>query len=363
MSNRVGTSVLRHLAWAVVLSGFLLATMSVSSAPAPPTELVVYTGIGFGEILDRTVNRVMLERYNTKVVWEELLIQQAYTKILAQGRNPEVSVSIVNPEIYRLGQQAGVWANIDPRIVTNLAQVFPAATKAYPGQLAVPLQANTVGVAYRTDIFLQRGFPTPTGYEDLWRPEYRGRVGLTSSTAGTGLRALLVWARTRGGNETNPEPGFQMARDLVQRQQVTFFATSSAHFNSAMQPGEIWIGVQFSEGALQFRARGGPVGYVYPKEGVSLSVAGVVAVKGGPHPELAQRYINLMIDREFQTEMASIRRAVPIRPGITLPPEYTRVLPLSPDQWTTMVVHDWDIYGAKFNEWNQRWLREIERKQ
>jgi putative spermidine/putrescine transport system substrate-binding protein len=353
--------VLRHLLW-VALVCLLVFNAPARGAPSP-TELVVYTGVGFGELLERTVSKTMLERHNTKVVWEEQLIQQAYTKIVAQGRNPEVSVSIVNPEIYRLGQKAGVWADIDPRLVPNLAQVFPAAMKAYPGQQAVALQANTVGVAYRTDIFMQRGLAPPTGYTDLWRPEFKGRVGLTSSTAGTGLRALLVWARMNRGDETNPDPGFQMAKDLVQKQQVAFFATSSAHFNSAMQQGEIWIGVQFSEGALQFRARGGPVGYVYPKEGVSLSVAGVTVVKGAPHQELAQRFVNLLIDREFQTEMARIRWAVPIRPGISLPPEYTRVLPLSPDQWTTMVVHDWDLYGAKFNEWNQRWLREIERKQ
>lgn len=344
-----------------VIVPFVVAS-AASSAP-PPTTLVVFTGIAFGELIERAVAKTMLERYNTKIVWEEALIQQAYAKVLAQRSNPEVSVSIVNPEIWRLGERAGVWAEIDPKIVTNLPTVFPAARKPYPGNTAVPLQANTVGVAYRTDIFLQRKFDPPTGYADLWRPEFKGRVGLTSSTAGTGLRALLVWARTRGGDETNPDPGFAMAKDLVQKQQVTFFATSSSHFNSAMQLGEVWIGVQFSEGAHQFAARGAPVGYVYPKEGVSLSVAGVTVVKGAPHQELAWQYVNLLIGQEFQTEMARVRWAVPVRPGISLPPAYARSLPLSPDQWGTMVTHNWEIYSAKFAEWNARWLREVERKQ
>src|SRR5690348_14055788 len=140
-----------HARAARVLTAFAvgLVLWFAAAGPAPsapmPTELVVYTGIGFGEILDRTINKTMLEKYNTKVVWQEVLIQEAYAKLLAARNAPPVSVSIVNPEIYRLRVKAGLWSDIDPKIVTNLSQVFPPALKTYPGQQGVPWQANTVG--------------------------------------------------------------------------------------------------------------------------------------------------------------------------------------------------------------------------
>jgi putative spermidine/putrescine transport system substrate-binding protein len=339
----------------------------ISPAPSapPPTELVVYTGIAFGPLLDKSIGKIMLEKFNTKVVWQELLIQQAFTKVLAQKAHPEVSVSVADGVNYQNGEKVGLWADLDPKIVTNLQYVYPAAMVPFPGRHGVPFEANTVGIQYRTDVFLKNGFAPPTGYADLWRPEFKGRVAFTSAASGTGMRAMLILARTKGGGENNIEPGFQLVKDLVKKQQVTIFPTSSSEFNNFMQRGEIWIGVQFSEGGHQFAARGAPVAYIYPKEGSSLGVSAAMIVKGAPHQELAQQFVNLLISPEFQTEMALDRWGIPTRTGITLPPQYVRQLPLSPTEWSksNMVNHDWPVLASHFNEWSQRWLREVEGKQ
>ncbi|OFV83018.1 MAG: hypothetical protein A2W26_11360 [Acidobacteria bacterium RBG_16_64_8] len=351
----------RFISSVLLLFGVLVFGNPANSAP-PPRELVVHTFVDYGPLIERTVSKRMMERFNTKVIWQEELIQNAYAKVLTQQRNPEVSVTIVDPVHYLRGVSAGVWEKIDPKIVTNYATLYPAARQTYPQMLGVPLQANTVGIQYRTDVFLQRGFDPPTGYADLWRPEFKGRVGLTSGASGTGIRMLLIFAKMRGGDENKMEPGFDLVKDLVQKQDVRFFATSSGNFNSVMQRGEIWIGVQFSQGAFRFKSEGAPVNHVYPKEGVSLNVNGVAIVKGAPQPELAQQFVNLLIDPEFQTEMARELWSVPVRPGITLPSLYARTLPLLPDQWKAMVIPNWGLYSQKFSEWSERWLREVERR-
>lgn len=362
MFGRSSIAVRWLLAAALSVGVFLSIVRPAPSAPEP-TQLVVYTGIAFGPLLEKTVSKTMLEKFNTKVVWQELLIQQAFTKVLAQRAHPEVSASIVDGVNYLNGEKAGLWADIDRKIVTNLQYVYPAALKPFPGGRGVPFEANTVGIQYRTDIFLQHHFAPPTGYIDLWRPEFKGRVAFAEPSSGTGMRALLILARMGGGSEDNIEPGFKLAKDLVQKQQITIFPTSSSEFNNFMQRGEIWIGVQFSEGGLQFAALGAPVAYVYPKEGVSLGVSSAVIVKGAPHQELAQQFVNLMLSPEFQQAMALDRWGIPTRTGITLPPQYARALPLEPSQWKNMVNHNWPVLAQHFNEWSQRFLREVENKQ
>jgi len=285
--------------------------------------------------------------------------------VLADRDHPSVSVSVADPVNYLNGVKAGLWSDIDRKVVTNLQYVYPAALQPFPGPQSAPIEANTVGIQYRTDIFLQNHFAAPTGYTDLWRPEFKGHVGFSSAASGTGMRALMILNHIAGGTDTNVDPGFRLVKDLVQKQQITIFPTSSSDFNNIMQRGEIWIGVQFSEGGLQFAALGAPVAYVYPKEGVSLGVSTVVVVKGAPHQDLAQAFVNEMLSAEFQRELAIERWGIPVRAGVSLPPEYARQLPLTPAEWKSarMVNHNWPVLAEHFNDWSQRWLREVEGKQ
>lgn len=343
---------------------FMLPVLLISplfGAPAP-REIVALVGIGYGDVVNRTIVPEMLARFNARVIVQEALNTEAYTKVLAQRNNPEVSVVTADIPAFLLGQKAGLWSKIDPAIVTNMRAIQPLAKAPPLGEFAVAIAANTVGIQYRTDIFLQRGWSAPTGFADLWRPEFKGRVALTSTTSGVGIRALVILAKMRGGGEGNIESGFALAKDLVQRGQVSFFATNSATFNSTMERGETWIGIQFSEGGLQFRARGAPVGFVHPEEGVSLGLGLYVIVKGSPNQDLAQHFVNLALGEEFQRAATLERFAIPVRLNLSLPPAMARVLPLSADQWKTMYNHDWDVIAAKRAEWHDRWLREVERR-
>lgn len=349
-----------------VLAMLMLALplCAMTALPAGPSsrELVVLAGVGYGEVIEKTVSKEMMARYNTRVVVQEALNAEAYTKVLAQRNAPEISVVTADLPHFLLGQKAGLWAKLEPAMIPNMKAIQPLATAPPLGEFSVAIAANTVGIQYRTDLFMQRGFAVPVGYADLWRPEFKGRVALTSTTSGVGIRALAVLAHMRGGSERNIEPGFALARDLVQRGQVSFFATNSATFNQAMERGEIWIGIQFSEGALQFRARGAPVGFVHPQEGVSLGLGLLQVVKGAPNQEQAQQFINLILAEEFQRAITLERFAIPVRLNVSLPAAHARALPLTVEQWKTMYSHDWDTIAAKRAEWHDRWLREVERR-
>ena len=49
----------------------------------------------------------------------------------------------------------------------------------------------------------------PTSWEDMWNPEYKGRVGITGLASSLGTAFMVEIAKLHGGSETNIEPAFE----------------------------------------------------------------------------------------------------------------------------------------------------------
>lgn len=345
-----------------------LAVFLTTGAAGPPIrEIEVFNASGYTPFVEKVVNPIMSEKYNCRVLASDKLAFESYTAALAQKDNPRVSVVTTDDANFLRGVEQGMWQRFDPNVVTNAKNIQPAAyyqdKKLLGGpwkDWAVPVALDTVGIQYNTDVFVRNGWAPPTGFADLWRPEFKGKVGLTSTTSGVGLRQLIMFAKMRGGNEYNIDPGFAAAKELVTTGQVGAFAPRSSTFNQLMEIGEIVIGVQFSEGALIFQSRGAPVKFVYPKEGVAVGVTTYQIMNKAPSPECAQHFLNLLLSAEFQKELALQRWAVPVRQGISLPTVYADRLPLTPRKWQSFVYHD-ALHVAKVRgDWHERWIREVE---
>lgn len=357
-SRRPPASRPRRSPWFVVV-GAVLALASLHGAAMAQREIVVYTPSQYGAIVERTVGREIEALFGARVIVQDMLSTEMVTRVIADRNAPEASVVCPNVLSFLQTRDAGFWAPIDPAIVTNVEHVFERALEGL-GDLGIPIAANTVVLQYRPDVFEEQGFEPPTGFADLARPEFRGRVALTSTTSGVGIRQLISFARMGGGDEYDIDPGFDFARELVSSGQVHSFATSSSAFNEMMQLGEVWIGVQFSEGAFQFKAGGAPIDMVLPAEGALLDFSTCHIHANAPEPELAQHVMNLLLGEEFQREVALERWAIPVRMGIELPPEYTEVLPLTQEDWATLTNYDVGHVAEVRNDWHQRWIREIE---
>lgn len=349
----------RKSKWFALVVAALIAVSSALGTSFAQTEIVIYTPTRYGEMLERTLGQHFLSTYGARIVWQDMVATEMMAKVIAERNAPEASVVCPNVLSYLQTKDAGIWAQLDPAIVTNRSELFEQALASLDDH-GVPLAANTLVIQYRSDIFQDQGFAPPTGFIDLARPEFQNRVLLTSTTSGVGTRTLISFARMNGGDEYNIDPGFTYAQSLTRAGQVHSFATSSSGFNELMQLGEVWIGVQFSEGAYQFKAAGAPVDFVLPAEGALLDFTTCHVLANAPQPELAQQLINLLIGEEFQREIALDRWAIPVRQNVELPEEYTAVLPLTPEQWSVLTNYDIEYVAGVRNDWHQRWIREIE---
>lgn len=323
-----------------------------------PVTLVMYSRVpDGGALIEKVLGPIMLEKYNTKLVTQDMLNAAAYAKAVAEKGNPKASVVVTEIFDAMRGAKQGLWAELDKSIVTNIDALMPSAKKAVTDHY-VPLLGSDMVMSYRSDVFDKRGFAAPTGFQDLTNGDYKGRVGLTGAASTLSIYQLIMFAKMNGGSENDIEPGFEFAKQLVDNDQVGFFAESSSVFNQAMLNDQVWIGPQFGPTARQLQHEGGPVKTLYPAEGVYENFQTVAIPANAPHQEQAQQLVNLLIGKEFQEAQAVDGLLLPVRDDV----DVSSVAELFPPEGTEYYVPDFGVVAENVDAWKRRWEEEIESK-
>lgn len=149
-----------------------------------------------------------------------------------------------------------------------------------------------------------------TGWEDLTRPEFRGKIAFASPTRSASSFTAVVTVLRACGEDTLTA----LAGNLAGCQ-----LDSSGEVLTAVADGEALVGITLEETALQRIAAGSNLGLVYPKEGTSCVPDGTAVVAGAPHPENARAFLDFTLSREVQQLLGSqfFRRSV--REDVTVP--------------------------------------------
>lgn len=136
-----------------------------------------------------------------------------------------------------------------PAIASGVLEKFPVEqSKSYadipsvfrhPDGYAPVITAQLIGIAYNP----KKITTPPTSWEDLWRPEYKGRVGITGLGSSLGTAFMVEIAKLNGGSETNIEPGFEAMKKLLPN--VGAIAASPGALAALFQQGEIDIAFNF----------------------------------------------------------------------------------------------------------------------
>jgi hypothetical protein len=95
----------------------------------------------------------------------------------------------------------------------NLGSVFPDLLARSAG-FGVPATYSLAGIAYNSQMVRN----PPTSWADLWRPEYRGRVGIARTSSNLGLATLAIAAKSFGGGKASLDIGWEKLRELQPRQ-------------------------------------------------------------------------------------------------------------------------------------------------
>ena len=228
-----------------------------------------------------------------EMVLDPMLSVDQIAKVKASLANPPIDVMLHDPgpALVAIGQ--------------GLVEPYPVAESRHYAELIPEAQVPTgpaaffqvVGLTYNPD----KVKTPPTSWSDLWKPEYKGRVGITNlnSTLGTGV--LVEFARMRGGSEANADAGFQAIKDL--KPNIAAVAANPGQLATLYQQGQVDIGPGNFNAIQILKARGVPVEFAVPREGAIAFKTTIHITKNSPNRELAFKLIEAAISPDVQEKL------------------------------------------------------------
>jgi iron(III) transport system substrate-binding protein len=180
---------------------------------------------------------------------------------------------------------------------THDAQKFWFATKLI-----------TTGIAYNTKASFK-----PTSWQDLTRPEVKGQLVMPSPlTSG----AALIHAATLTGSMND---GWKYYEALKENDAIA--GGGNGDVLKQVAGGQKLYGVMVDYMPIREKAKGAPVEFVFPKEGVSAVSEPVAILKSTKNPDAARAFVDFLLSKDGQ-ELALKQGYIAAHPAVALPAGY-----------------------------------------
>lgn len=205
---------------------------------------------------------------------------------------------------------------------------------------------SSFGICYNVDVVKMRGIDPPTRWDDLGDPKYARGIALADTTKSSSVTKsfeMLVQQKIQeelaaaGNGEDHAvvvARGWDKSMQLIQRigANSRYFTDSSAKIPRDVAQGNAVAGMCIDfygrtiNEALKKSDGTSRLKFLMPAGGSSISVDPIAVLKGAPHPELAQAFVEYVLSKEGQMLWAAA-------PGQEPGPKYRalRRLPVRPD--------------------------------
>ena len=299
-----------------IVSAAALFAASLVSIPASAANLVLYTSQP-NEDAQATVDGFMAANPDIKVDWVRDGTPKIMAKLQAEiaAGNPVADVLLIADTVTleRLKQDGKLLAYKSPEAANYDATLYDKDGYYYSTKLI------TTGIVYNTSAGLK-----PTSWHDLVKPEAKGLVTMPSPlTSG----AALIHAQTLTGVEGI---GWDYYKALAEN--GTIAAGGNGAILKAVASGEKAYGMVVDYMPIREKAKGAPVEFVFPTEGVTAVTEPVGILASTKNAEAAQKFVDYVLSVEGQEGFVKIGY-IPARNGIAMPEGFPardsiRVLPL-----------------------------------
>jgi iron(III) transport system substrate-binding protein len=163
----------------------------------------------------------------------------------------------------------------------------------------------TTGIVYNT-----RAAMKPTSWLDLAKPEARGQLVMPSPlTSGAAMIHAVTLTRNLAG-------GWGYYEQLQKNGAIA--AGGNGDVLRQVATGEKMYGFIVDFMPIREKARGAPVEFVVPSEGLSAVTEPVAILRGTRNPDAARAFVDFLISREGQ-ELARRQGYVPAHPDVAPP--------------------------------------------
>lgn len=336
----------------VLTAAALLPLTRFASAQSDQVVATAFPG-PYEEAARRLPGAAFQKATGAQVLIQPVLAQEAMGRVLAaKGGKPPYDVVILDEATYLNSLKDDVFEKIDPAKVPNLPDI--ASGFGDDRGVGAFVAAHVIGIAYNPTTVKE----APTSWEDLWKPEYKGRVGITNLNSGLGTAFLAEIARLRGGSAENFDPGFAAMKELLPN--IAAIAANPGALATLFQQGEIDIAFNFLSAVEPLRQRGVDIAFARPKEGFILLRNSMHIIKGTTVPDLASAYLNANLDPVVQAAMGQNPYVVfPTNRKVPFGPDLSPYAKDQDDLVNNNVITDWAAINPQRPALIERFNREI----
>jgi putative spermidine/putrescine transport system substrate-binding protein len=290
-------------------AGAVAASTSVASrtygqAPAIAKGGSVTVSVWGGstqQSLKQIAEPVFTKATGAKVVYDIGNLGVRLNKLMAQRAAPPADVFFTTEEGLVTGLRAGVLMPARKSGLPLLAELEDWALTLKSLDTAdtvagVPYAMLAFVLAYNVQFLKDK----PQSWADLWRPDVQGKIAMPVAEQSLMPEWLTIATELAGGKAPDFSLGFKKLAEL-RPLKMTSFWTDWAPLSKT---GELLLVPEFDYYVEVMKTQGYPVDYVYPKEKAIAAPEYVGVVKGAKNQELAEAFLNVMLDAGVQERFA-----------------------------------------------------------
>ena len=339
----------------LILAAAILGFGMAASPSRAETRLVVG---GFGGELERALRTYVFPKFeqdnDVRIDYVAANAAPALARMQAQQGKQELDVVMLDDGPMYQAIALGLCAPVETARRNELYDVANIQGRA------VGVGMAATGLGYNTKIFAEKGWPAPTSWNDLGDAKFRKLVLVPGLDTTQGIHMLVTMARINGGSEDNIDPGFQAIKRLV-APNVLSFEGSPGQITEMFQNGDVVLSVYANSRIRAIADAGLPLAFVYPKEKAVGVTTSLCPVQGGPHPAMAQKFLDYMLQPDVQVLLATKYGWGPTNTKTQLDPDTRQRVIYGAAQNNDLARVDWNKVNQHRADWTRRWQREIER--
>jgi iron(III) transport system substrate-binding protein len=196
--------------------------------------------------------------------------------------------------------------------------------------------------------------PKPTSWEDLTKPEYKGKITMPNpASSGTGYLMVSAWLQMMGEDK-----GWAFMDRL--HQNIASYTHSGSKPCKQAAAGEYVIGLSFEYRANKSKKDGAPIDVVLPSDGLGWDMEASAIMATTPKVEDAKKLIDWSVTKDAN-ELYAQNYAIVAIPGIAKPLDYV------PSNIESMLIKNDFKWAAEnrdriLSEWTKRYDNKSEPK-
>lgn len=291
---------------------------------------------------------------NCKIVHVYMSSEEELLTKLRTAKEGEIDVCLPNCTILPSAINEGLLLELDTAKLANFDSLFDRFKEQEESfkdgkMYSVPWVWGSTAIAYNTDEISE----PPASVSVLFDKQYSGKIAIRDDYNDAVMLAAIVL----GQDPNNPSDLDAIKAKLIEQKPLnkTYWKTGD-EFSKLFAGNQISVGLMWSGQAAFMKQDGQPIGFVIPEDGAIGWVDTWGIAKGSKNPDLAYKFIDEMISKDFQYNWASTGGPAPVNKDAAaeIDPAYAASCGMDEESLNRLYFMQYRTDEVK-KAWNELW--------